>query len=650
MHSSIVNQIPKEPRTLIGRYHLDPNMQTFLSCPACYSLYPYTSGEMYQSSRNQHCTFTFDGSLCGTPLWINHPLRDSNIWCPARKYIHHHLMEWLGRLLSRPGIEELLEEVCHREPHYPWQDISDSPAWQNFCDSDMSKFMVANANRELRLMFSLGMDSFNPFHSKQAKQSASSTGLYFNVYLAGVLPGPGKPSLEESNHSLRLIVDDFEALWKGVTFTKTFAFPSGRSARGVLVPIICDMLGARQAAGFTGATSTFPCTVCDITNNDIGNFSPGSWQPRDFTRHLRAAMTWSQQTTIKARESLTEKYGVRWTELLHLPYWDPIQYTVIDSMHLVQNLVSIHCREIWGINVDIEGTEGRPLPLHARGAIPERPSSATMLHWQRLLTSANDESLRTALAHNDDVTPRPSPTPTPAILSANKDSLFFACYTPTPSRASTEELEADNVDIRRCPRALCLDRQGPDKPQRHVLGKSVMENVYADMRSTILPSYVKAAPADWGTAGRGKLSAAEWKTIGTIHLPITLIHLWGTTAEGSQKRKMLEHFIHLTKAILILDLRFSSNELSILYEEHIQSYLVDLAELYPDIVIKITHHVAQHAGEFLRRFGPVHSYRTQVFERTNGIMQDKNTNSKFGDIESTFLFSTTREANLRALV
>ncbi len=158
-----------------------------------------------------------------------------------------------------------------------------------------------------------------------------------------------------------------------------------------------------------------------------------------------------------------------------------------------------------------------------------------------------------------------------------------------------------------------------------------MENVYVDMRSTILPSYVKAAPVDWGTAGRGKLSAAEWKTIGTIHLPITLIRLWGTTAEGSRKRQMLEHFIHLAKAILILDLRFSSNELSILYEEHIQRYLADLAELYPDIVIKITHHVAQHAGEFLRRFGPVHSYRTQVFERTNGIMQDKNTNSKFGE-------------------
>ncbi|KAK0429669.1 hypothetical protein EV421DRAFT_1693584, partial [Armillaria borealis] len=130
------------------------------------------------------------------------------------------------------------------------------------------------------------------------------------VYFAGVLPGPGKPSMEESNHSLRLIADDFEALWKGVTFTKTFAFPSGRSARGVLVPLVCDMLGARQAAGFTSATSTFPCIVCDITNNDIGNFPPGSWQPRDFTRHLRAAMTWSQQTTVKARESLTEKYGV----------------------------------------------------------------------------------------------------------------------------------------------------------------------------------------------------------------------------------------------------------------------------------------------------------------------------------------------------
>ncbi len=72
--------------------------------------------------------------------------------------------------------------------------------------------------------------------------------------------------------------------------------------------------------------------------------------------------------------------------------------------------------------------------LCCRSAIPYTTS-------QKLMQESTPQ------AHNDDVMPHPLPTPMPAILSANKDSLFFARYTPTPSRASTEELEADDVDM-----------------------------------------------------------------------------------------------------------------------------------------------------------------------------------------------------------
>ena len=42
-----------------------------------------------------------------------------------------------------------------------------------------------------------------------------------------------------------------------------------------------------------------------------------------------------------------------------------------------------------------------------------------------------------------------------------------------------------------------------------------------------LPSWLNAAPAAFGTTQHGKLSADQWRTVGTLNLPITLIRRWG---------------------------------------------------------------------------------------------------------------------------
>lgn len=66
----------------------------------------------------------------------------------------------------------------------------------------------------------MSVDSFNPFHNKTAKQSVSSTGIWLvllnlpqhlrylqeNMYLAGVIPGPNKPSLSDIYHYIDLVV------------------------------------------------------------------------------------------------------------------------------------------------------------------------------------------------------------------------------------------------------------------------------------------------------------------------------------------------------------------------------------------------------------------------------------------------------------
>jgi hypothetical protein len=163
-----------------------------------------------------------------------------------------------------------------------------------------------------------------------------------------------------------------------------------------------------------------------------------------------------------------------------------------------------------------------------------------------------------------------------------------------------------------------------------VLGKDVMEAVWADMALTELPSWVTKAPLNWGTATRGKLSANNWRVICTIHLPITLIRLWGGDDLPDSRRAMLENFMDLVRAVQIANLRTISRKEIELYEHYIFRYLTSFKSLYKLAKVKPIHHTAMHYGDVLRGFGPAHTHSTAFYERYIHSMQSKNHNMKLG--------------------
>src|SRR6266702_6171919 len=112
-----------------------------------------------------------------------------------------------------------------------------------------------------------------------------------------------------------------------------------------------------------------------------------------------------------------------------------------------------------------------------------------------------------------------------------------------------------------------------------VLGKDIMEAVWADMALTELPSWVTDVPCNWGTATHGKLSANNWRVICTIHLPITLIRLWGRDNEPEDQKHKLQNFMDLVCAVQIANLRSVSKQDIKRYEHYIQCYLVGLKSL-----------------------------------------------------------------------
>lgn len=375
-----LKKIAGDPRTLITHANLDPILDIYTCCPKCFMPYPEASSPSHCSRRP-----TPSSSPCGTALFRTRTIGGTQLSRPVRKYLHQRMKPWVGRLLCLPGIQDVLRARSgHGDDFWDGQAIKDlvGPDGKRYLDGPLS---------ETRLVFGLAVDSFNPYHSKTAKQSVSSTAVYMvcldlpihlrylpeYIYLVGVIPGPTKPSLDEMNHFVALLVEDLLDFWDpGVWYARTAICPSRHLVRAALVPLICDLLAARQVSGLSSHSSTYFCSFCYLTREFMENFDPASWPKRHVVEHRKHAEAWRDAGSEEEREVIFQAHGIRWSELLRLPYWDPVHFTVVDSMHnLYLGIIKTHFRDVWGMDMDLEDGDAA---THPTKKPPPRPSAGEL--------------------------------------------------------------------------------------------------------------------------------------------------------------------------------------------------------------------------------------------------------------------------------
>jgi Transposase family tnp2 len=313
--------------------------------------------------------------VCGRRLQKARIVKSREYTLPVRHFLYHNFKEWLGEMLCRPGIEDLMDRhLSSSSTNGVMEDIWDAPGLYNIPGVDGHPFLCKNIENEGRYVFSFNMDGFNPFQLKQAGRSATVMGLYMvclnlpleerfkseNMFLAGIIPGPKEPSMEQINHFLSPLVDDLlDSYINGVHYTRTWKYPNGRNTRSALALIICDLPAARQAMGFTGHQSANFCSYCKLQFKDINNLDQATWEPRSCTEHRKLAFEWRDARSEKERVDITKTHGVRYSEFLRLPYFDPIMSVCVDPMHaFFLRILSHHCRDIWGMDINIEDGDG----------------------------------------------------------------------------------------------------------------------------------------------------------------------------------------------------------------------------------------------------------------------------------------------------
>ncbi|KZS86393.1 hypothetical protein SISNIDRAFT_420968 [Sistotremastrum niveocremeum HHB9708] len=176
------------------------------------------------------------------------------------------------------------------------------------------------------------------------------------MFLVGVIPGPREPSLAQINHLLSPLVDDLLQLWNsGVRYSCTPAHPNGCLVKAALVPLVCDLPAARRVAGFAGASATRFCAYCALPKAQINELDMTQWPPRDPTTHHKHAQAWLDAPNPTRQKALVKEHGIRFSELLRLPYWEPSKMCVIDTMHgILLRLLGRHCQSILGMGAQLK--------------------------------------------------------------------------------------------------------------------------------------------------------------------------------------------------------------------------------------------------------------------------------------------------------
>lgn len=266
------------------------------------------------------------------------------IFAPLKIFCYQSIIGSIADLVQQPGMLEIFNHWKNRQiPGGVMSDVYDAAVWKSFLSVD-GEDLLANG---YTLGLLINVDWFQPYkHVSYSVGAIYVSILNFprqmrnrreNIIVIGIIPGPNEPKLH-MNSFLELLVKELLQLRRGVEM-KT---PEGQQlVRALLLCSASDIPASRKLGGFLGHAASKGCSRClksFPTENfgqkpDYSGFDRSTWPERTVQEHRSVGMSWKHSNTLANRHNLEQKYGVRFSELLRLPYFDTVRYVVVDPMH-----------------------------------------------------------------------------------------------------------------------------------------------------------------------------------------------------------------------------------------------------------------------------------------------------------------------------
>lgn len=368
-------QFPRDIRSVRAIFNLEATTVVYATCPKCL----YTHEPVFDNGIPVYplrCTFRAfpTSSACGAKLTTTRVHGRESIRAPLRPFVIQSPESFIAEMLSRPGMEEVLSAGMQQiQRGQVLDDVMHGSRVRSLSGPDGKPFFEAPVG-ELRLFWTFSTDFFNPFYNKAAGKSVSIGSIVLvclnlpphlrykseNMYIAGIIPGPREPDVDQINHFLSPILGRFHRMWQdGIWFTRTACYPRGRLSRSAIAGLVTDLPAARKLSGMAHHKMRLFCAFCLLNKADINNIDWCKWEPRTWQDILQSARRYRDAPDQATRDKLFQETGVRWSAFMDLPYWDNTICVVVDGMHyLFLGLVSHHVRSILGVDsLDVNSKE-----------------------------------------------------------------------------------------------------------------------------------------------------------------------------------------------------------------------------------------------------------------------------------------------------
>ncbi|GBC48618.2 hypothetical protein GLOIN_2v1849215 [Rhizophagus irregularis DAOM 181602=DAOM 197198] len=228
---------------------------------------------------------------CNNPLSILKKRKGEIIAVPRMIYPKPSIRQQLSMLYQRPGFEDMLElSGVQRGGVNTYSDIYDGKVWKTFPFNGDTFFTPETATTHLGLLFNLNWT-------------------------------------ERS---------------RGWRVPKTYQYTEDLDIKVALIIGSSDTSATRKLFGHGSAV--MKCHRCEkhSTYSEVykkthygGMQEYDKWvtNPINPSLHRQYAHEWLQCNSKSSRDTHFKEHSVRWSELLRLPYMDPIRFAVVDPMH-----------------------------------------------------------------------------------------------------------------------------------------------------------------------------------------------------------------------------------------------------------------------------------------------------------------------------
>ncbi|MBW0523266.1 hypothetical protein O181_062981 [Austropuccinia psidii MF-1] len=286
--------IPQDLSTIFENLQLELVIQNYICCPQCFFLNGLTESV---TTDQPHCQCHNDPNDHDPPCtqslgkFINqfepHTQNTTNMkqkFIPTKNFIYQPFKNWLARFLQQAGIMNI-----HNPP---FMSITDALAFSIYVD-------WFNAHGKSTRLASIGpimLICLNLPPSERLKPE--------NVYVAGIITGPKEPTALQLNYLLMPLIKELKKLWQGYHFSAT-------------------------------STGNHFCNFCTIHEAQIEEIGPQFHYTRSYQNHKSTISEWLQATPKQQQASFSE-YGVQYSILEDLPYWEA---TRMVNIHIMHNLI-----------------------------------------------------------------------------------------------------------------------------------------------------------------------------------------------------------------------------------------------------------------------------------------------------------------------